>query len=138
MFERDYLMKLIADLLQSIVRSIRQVEKEEDPYLAAQTLETAIGNAVDMDAAVFLSLSPESMASIMSISHTDPRSIEYLVRSLALAAEYNEQAGCHEIAELRKGQAQALANAYGHDISDMMSGDATSAMQAFLDEDSVS
>ena len=86
MFERDYIMKLLADLMQSIVKSLIQSDKEENPYLAAQTLETAIGNAVDMDASVFMALSPESMASIMSLSHTDPRSTEYIARSLALAS----------------------------------------------------
>lgn len=134
MFERDYIMKLLADFIQSIVRSMRIAEGEHDPYLAAQTLEAAIGNAVDMDAAVFLSLSPESMASIMSISHTDPRSTEYIARSLALAAEYNLKAGSPEIADLRRRQAEAIARAYGHDISDM-DDDPFSSMKAFMDEE---
>lgn len=134
MFERDYIMKLLADLLQAIVKSMLQAEKEENPYLAAQTLEAAIGNAVDMDASVFMSLSPDSMASIMAISHTDPRSTEYIARSLALAAEYNRKAGFGEIADLRQGQAEAVAAAFGHDLSDMEDGP-QAAMQAFLDEE---
>lgn len=134
MFERDYIMKLLADLLQAIVKSMLQAEKEENPYLAAQTLEAAIGNAVDMDASVFMSLSPDSMASIMAISHTDPRSTEYIARSLALAAEYNRKAGFGEIADLRQGQAEAVAAAFGHDLSDMEDGP-QAAMQAFLDQE---
>ena len=134
MFERDYIMKMLADLLQAIVKSMLEAEKEENPYLAAQTLEAAIGNAVDMDASVFLSLSPESMASIMAISHTDPRSTEYIARSLALASDYNRKAGSPEIADLRMGQAQALASAFGHDISDMQS-DPQSAMRSYLDQE---
>lgn len=134
MFERDYIMKLLADLLQAIVKSMLEAEKEENPYLAAQTLEAAIGNAVDMDASVFMSLSPESMASIMSISHTDPRSTEYIARSLALAAEYNRQAGSAEIADLRSKQAQAVADAFGHDISDMAE-NPRQAMREYMDED---
>lgn len=134
MFERDYIMKLLADLLQAIVKSMLEAEKEENPYLAAQTLEAAIGNAVDMDASVFLALSPESMASIMSISQTDPRSTEYIARSLALASDYNRKAGSPEIADLRMGQAQALANAFGHDITDMRD-DPQAAMEAYLDEE---
>lgn len=134
MFERDYIMKLLADLLQAIVKSMLQAEKEENPYLAAQTLEAAIGNAVDMDASVFMSLSPDSMASIMAISHTDPHSTEYIARSLALAAEYNRKAGFDEIADLRQGQAEAVAAAFGHDLSDMEDGP-QAAMQAFLDQE---
>lgn len=134
MFERDYIMKLLADLIQAIVKSMLQAEKEENPYLAAQTLEAAIGNAVDMDASVFMALSPESMASIMSISHTDPRSTEYIARSLALAADYNRKAGFDEIADLRQGQAEAVAAAFGHDLSDM-DDDPPATMQAFLDRE---
>ena len=115
MFERDYIMKLLADLLQAIVKSMLQAEKEENPYLAAQTLEAAIGNAVDMDASVFMSLSPESMASIM-------------------AADYNRKAGFAELADLRMGQARAVACAFGHDIADM-EGDPQASMRDFLDEE---
>lgn len=134
MFERDYIMKMLADLLQAIVKSMLQSEKEENPYLAAQTLEAAIGNAVDMDASVFLALSPESIASIMGISQTDPRSTEYIARSLALASDYNRKAGSPAIAELRMGQAKAIAEAFGHDISDM-EGDPQTAMHAYLDQE---
>lgn len=133
MFERDYICKLIADLLLGIVKSLQASEREENPYLAAQLLETAIGNAVDMDASVFLSLSPESMSSIMAISHTDDESTEYIARSLMLASEYNEKAGSPEIAQLRRAQAYAVADAYGHDISDMEDGNSEEIMRELVE-----
>lgn len=119
MFERDYLMKMLADFVQAIVRSMDTAAKERNPYAAARSLETAIGNAVDMDASIFLALSPESMPGMLAISNIDEAGTEYLVRSLALASVYNREAGADELADFRMQQAKAVAEAYGHDISDM-------------------
>ncbi len=119
MFERDYLMKMLADFVQAIVRSMDTAAKERNPYAAARSLETAIGNAVDMDASIFLALSPESMPGMLAISNIDEAGTEYLARSLALASVYNREAGADELADFRMQQAKAVAEAYGHDISDM-------------------
>ena len=138
MFERDYLMKLISDLVQALAKSIIQADEEENPYLAARSLELAIGNAVDMDASLFLSLEPDSMSSMMAISSMDANGAEYIARSLALASVYNRQAGDSHLAGLRMAQAQAVASAYGLSISDMEFDesvelkDAISAMEDFL------
>lgn len=119
MFERDYLMKLISDLIQAMAKSMIQADEEENPYAAARSLELAIGNAVDMDASLFLSLQPDSMSSMMSISSIDANGAEYIARSLALAAVYNKQAGDEQLSALRLGQAKAVASAYGLSIEDM-------------------
>ncbi len=112
-------MKMLADFVQAIVRSMDTAAKERNPYVAARSLETAIGNAVDMDASIFLALSPESMPGMLAISNIDEAGTEYLARSLALASVYNREAGADELADFRMQQAKAVAEAYGHDISDM-------------------
>lgn len=119
MFERDYLMKLISDLIQAMAKSIIQADEEENPYLAARSLELAIGNAVDMDASLFLSLEPASMSSMLGISSMDANGAEYIARSLALASVYNRQAGDDGLADLRLGQARAVADTYGLNLDEM-------------------
>lgn len=141
MFERDYLMKLISDLVQALAKSMIQADEEENPYAAARSLELAIGNAVDMDASLFLSLEPASMSSMMAISSMDANGAEYVARSLALASVYNRQAGDAHLAGLRMAQADAVASAYGLSIDDMKFDDsvdlkdAIAAMKDFLAED---
>ena len=141
MFERDYLMKLISDLVQALAKSIIQADEEENPYLAARTLELAIGNAVDMDASLFLSLEPKSMSSMMSISSIDANGAEHIARSLALSSVYNRQAGDKHLAALRMGQAHAVASAYGLSISDMIFDEsvdmkeAIESMREFIEEE---
>lgn len=117
MLHQDYLMRLLVDFAAAIRRSLERAEQQHDPETAAYMLEAAIGNATDIDGAVLLSLSPESMASILEVSGTEPAVTEYLSRSLLLAARYLAEAGNVDLAQLREAQAYALAQAYGHDLS---------------------
>lgn len=121
MFERDYLLKLFTDLAQAIMRSLHVVQEDKDPQSAADMLDMAIGDAVGLDAPTLLALAPESIAQIMQVSGTDPGVTEYVARSMMLSASYRADAGEAELSQLRQRQAQAIADAYGHDISDMQS-----------------
>ena len=90
-----------------------------DPASAAEMLETAVGEATELDGGVLLSLAPESIASILQVSGTDPRVIEYIARSLLLESRYLDDAGQNEKAALRASQAHALAEAYGIDLAEV-------------------
>ncbi len=130
MFERDYLIRLIAELGAAIRRSMSRATEDKDPEDAASMLEAAVGTAVDMDAETLLSLAPESISTILSVSGVDPRVTEYMARSLLLAARYREEAGDQATAALRRGQALAIAQAWGYQLSEE-DGEAL-AMEAFL------
>ena len=110
MFQQDYLMRLIWQFVEALRRT---VEKDDDPEAKAESVEGAIANALEMDANVVLGLEPESFASILQVSGTDPHVVEYLVRGMALEAHYLDQAGKAQAAQLRYDQACALAAAYG-------------------------
>ncbi len=122
MYERDYLVRLFVEFAAAIRRSWERAEDEEDPAGAADLLEMAVGDATEIDGATLLALAPESIAAVLQVSGTDPRVIEYVVRSLLLAGTYRAQAGQGALAALRAGQARALADAYGIKVDD----DATS------------
>ena len=116
MYERDYLMRLIYQLVESIRHSWVVAQKKDDPQGAAELLEAAIGEATEIDGAVLLALAPDSMASVLLVSGTDPRVVEYVARSLLLASSYQRDAGNDGVADLRKDQASALARAYGIEL----------------------
>lgn len=118
MFERDYLMKLILGYFKTIVIVIKQGEKEKDPEGAADLLEQAIGGATEIDGEVLLSLAPESIASVLQVSGTDPKVVGYVAHGLLLEAHYLMLACDFARAELREEQARALASAYGFDLPD--------------------
>ena len=118
MFERDYLMKLILGYFKLIVVVVKRAEKEKDPEGAANMLEAAIGEATEIDAEVLLSLSPDSIASILQVSGTDPKVVGYVAHGLLLESHYLMIACDFARAELREQQARALAEAYGVDRPD--------------------
>ena len=93
MLEQDYLMRILLQFAEAIRRSWARSVEDRDPRDAANMLERAIGDATDIDGATLLSLSPESIASVMQVSGVDPRVSEYIARSLLLASGYLAEAG---------------------------------------------
>lgn len=133
MFERDYLMRLIAELGAAMRRTLERADGLDlSSSDSAKLLEAAIGTATDFDGATLLSLSPESIAQIIQVSGTDPRVTEYVARSLMLCSRYYEEDGDTALAELRAKQARAIAAAYGHDLPEDAATD--EAVQAFLED----
>lgn len=118
MFEQDYLMRLLTQFFAAVSRSVREQRDERDPKRAAEALETAVGEATDIDAAVLLSLAPESIAAVMQVSGVDPQVTGYVARGLLLEARYLREAGEGALADVRSGQAHAIAQAYGFELSD--------------------
>lgn len=117
MFEQDYLMRIIAQLMGAIRRSMERAGGDEDPEGAARLLDLAVGDATDLDGEALLSLAPESLAGILSVSGVDPSLTEHIARTLMLAARYYGEAGNGEAAALRSAQASAVAAAFGHDVA---------------------
>lgn len=117
MITEDYLTRLFVTFIQALMKARLRAIDEEDMQGAADLLENAIGNAANMDASMFLNLAPESISQILQATDTDKEITEFMARSLMQAAEYRKQAGQTDLADLRKKQAEAIAKAYGHDLT---------------------
>jgi hypothetical protein len=134
MLQQDYLMRMILQLIEAIMKSLETARGDAaDPQASADLLEAAIGTATDIDGGVLLSLEPESVVNILQVSGTDPRVVEYVGRSLFLESSYLDEASKSELAALRAAQAQALAHAYGFDLDANVGAEA--AMDAFLESE---
>lgn len=118
MFEQDYLMRLLMQFMEAMRRSIERADDGRDPAAAADMLENAIGDATDLDGSMLLSLAPESMASVLQVSGVDPHVTEYVANSLQLESEFLRSAGNDELAEVRAGQARALASTFGFELAE--------------------
>lgn len=118
MLEQDYLMRMLMQFFQAMVRSWQLSHEHDDPASAADLLEAAIGSATDIDDATLLSLSPESVARIMRATEVDPAVTQYVARSLLLESVYLFQANQPDLATLRMQQAQAIASEYSFDLPD--------------------
>ncbi len=107
-------MRLITNLAEAIRKTI--FDEKPDPRKSAETLEEAISNATEIDGETLLSLAPESMASVIQVTGTDPRVCGYIAHTLLLESEYLQQAGEAELSQVRAEQARALAKAYDVDL----------------------
>lgn len=116
MFEQDYLMRILLQYAEILRRSWFTAKEDRDPKRAADMLEDAVGEATDLDGNVLLSLSPDSIASVLQVSGVDPNVVEYVARSLMLASTYLDEAGDTALSQVRMGQARALAHAYNLDL----------------------
>lgn len=116
MFEQDYLVRLLLQFFQGLLKSMERHRDQEDPQGAADLIEVSVGEATDMDGAVLLSLAPESIASVMKVSGIDPNVTEFVARSLLLESVYLSDAGNHALAATRVGQARAIAAEYGFEL----------------------
>lgn len=128
--EQDYLMRIVLQYAEILRRSWFKARGEKDPKGAADMLEAAVGEATDIDGDALLSLAPESMASVLQVSGTDPRVCEYIARSLLLASAYLRDAGQGALADVRLEQARALAATYGMDIPN-----SPEEMEALMEEE---
>lgn len=113
MFEKDYLMNLLMTFFRALMRANERRQEKDDPEMASKMLEGAIQEAVEIDGAALLALSPESIAQVMRVSDVDPNVTQFVARSLLLDSVYLTQAGKIEEAGLRAGQAHAIAQEYG-------------------------
>ena len=140
MLEQDYLMRIILQYAEILRRSWFKAREEGDPKAAAAMLEDAVGEATDIDGTTLLSLSPDSVARVLQVSGTDPRVIEFVVRSLALASVYLRDANEGSLADLRLQQARSLADAYGlylpenpEDLADLLDDEGLPGESAIVD-----
>ncbi|MDR1713968.1 MAG: hypothetical protein LBR39_07465 [Coriobacteriales bacterium] len=115
MFENDYLMRMIMQLATVLRKML--LEHPNDPLETAEDIERAIGNAVDIDPDLLFSFDPDSMVSMLQLGNFDEHLSGYVLRSMYYEASILEQAGQTQRADLRRAQADAVAKAYGVEIS---------------------
>ncbi len=118
MFTQDYLMRMILELAGAIRKSFLTAKEDDDPEGAAQLLEATLDGATEMDSSLLLSLEPDSMAAMLQISGSDPQLMAYVSRILLLESHYLKMAQRYSEAELRHGQAFAVAGAFGIPLSE--------------------
>ena len=117
MITEDYLMRMLLAFFKALVEANSRALNQKDMVGAAELLENMVGESSSLGADMFLKLAPESAANILQATGNDPEVTEFMARSLMQAAEYREKAGDVETANLRREQARAIADAYGHDLT---------------------
>ena len=118
MLQQDYLLRMFTALAIAVRDSILRAQGADDPEGAAELLEAALDNSTEIDGSLLLQMAPETFVTMVQLSQTDPQLIGYISRTLMLESQYLTDAGLDAKAELRRGQAQALAHAYGFEVDE--------------------
>lgn len=118
MFEQDYLVRLLLQFFRGLLKAYERRNEKDDPQGAADLIEASVSEAIEMDGATLLSLAPESIASVMKVSGIDPDVTQFVARSLLLESVYLREADNPYLADVRAGQARAIAAEYGFELPD--------------------
>jgi hypothetical protein len=108
-------MRIILQFIAALQRAMRDHNIRYDEK--AGDLEQLVGEVVNIDPRLLFSLAPESLVSMLMIGDFDEQIGGYVLRSIYLEADILEEAGLIERANLRRAQADAIAEAYGFDVS---------------------
>jgi len=102
------------------------------PDMEIRDIEGRVAEALDLDPRLMFKLEPESLVSVLQLGNVDPVLAIYAVRSIYYESDLLEANGDLERAELRRRQADAIAQAYQLDVTPV---DASpEAMVEFLSE----
>jgi hypothetical protein len=121
MLNKDYIVDQFVRFAEAIRLGLEKGAGDGDEDgTATELLEAQVGESVNIDGQALLALAPESVASILRVSDTDPGVIEYIVRSLLLESQLLGESGNASLASLRSQQAYAVADAYRIPLSEDM------------------
>lgn len=107
-YGNDYVMRLIEQMGALVRRAFTRFREDGAVSEPLELTDAAIGMVTNMDASLFLRLSPLSMVSMVEISGYDDRVVVALAEALELQAEIYESEGSLIEAGVRRDQASAL------------------------------
>ena len=118
MLHRDYLQQVIQQFVSTISHSLVRALLDRD-LGAAEEVENAIAELVQLDPATAMALSPESLVVMMTLAGTGDAVSGYAAYALMRLSEAYDDMGEHDLAALRADQAYAIADAFHGNVNEI-------------------
>ena len=118
MLHRDYLLEVIEQFVSTVSRALASALLERN-FDAADEVEEAVADLMQLDRDTAMSLAPESLVTMMVLSGTGDAVAGYAAFALNRLGEAYERIGEHELAEARKAQARAIADSFGASLDEV-------------------
>lgn len=112
MLHRDYLLEVISQFVEGISRSLRRAVLDADMG-EARRVEDGVAALLELDPSTAMSLSPDSLVSMMLLSGMGDSVASYVCYALDRVGDAYDVAGDRGRAALRWDQAQAVAESFG-------------------------
>lgn len=111
MLQHDYLLEIIGRFVESVSDALTCMLRDGDMGRAGE-VEDAIGELLDLDAHTAMSLSPQSLVTMMTLSGVGESVAAYVSYVLERLARAYEKDGDARLAAVRRSQAEAIARAF--------------------------
>lgn len=118
MLQHDYLMEVIQQFARAVSSALRRALAQKDEA-AAQEVEAAVGELLQLDPQTAMSLAPGSLVTMMQLAGTGDAVSGYVAFSLNKLADAYDGMGQQDVAQQRRAQAQAVADAFGASLDEV-------------------
>ena len=115
MLQRDYVLELISQFAAAVKVSLRRAKKDLDPE-ACQDVERSIGELLELDYNTAMSLSPDSLVTMMVLSGIGDSVASYVCYSLTQLSDVYSRRGDEDLAQFRMAQAKAVSESFACDL----------------------
>ncbi len=115
MLHRDYLLEVISQFVETVMRALELAKVKADPE-AAKEVEAAVAGLLDLDQEVALQLTPDSLVTMLLLSGVGDSLADYVTYAMRELADAYDGMGKHDLAALRREQAHAVADSFGCDF----------------------
>ncbi len=118
MLHRDYLLEVIEQFVSTVSQALARALLQRDLDSALE-VEEAVAELVQLDPETAMSLAPDSLVIMMQLSGTGDAVAGYAAYALNRLGDAYERMGDAGTANMRRDQAQAIADAFGADIDEV-------------------
>jgi hypothetical protein len=114
MLQHDYLLEIINQFVQVVIAALTSVRSCDDAAVAqkaAKDIEGGVSDLLDLDPSVALSLTPDSLVTMMILSGLG----ESISSALGQVADIYDKIGDSDTASARREQVAAVSSSFGCD-----------------------
>lgn len=118
MLQRDYLLEVIGQFVESVTRALLSARAAKDKPAALESaveVEHDVAGLLDMDPDVAMDLTPDSLVTMMLLSGMGDALAGYVAFALSRVADVYDGIGETEAADARREQAAAIAASFDVD-----------------------
>lgn len=118
MLQHDYLLEIINQFVQAVIAALTSVRSCDDVAVAqkaAKDIERGVSDLLDLDPSVALSLTPDSLVTMMILSGLGESISSYVAFALGQVADIYDKIGDSDTASARREQVVAVSSSFGCD-----------------------
>ena len=116
MLERDYILMVLSEFVRMVMEALRLAHYDHTPE-AFEQVEAAVSELIGLDPQTALALAPDTLVQVMVLSGIGSTVAGHAAYTLDRLADEYEDAGQEEVAEIRRAQAEAIAESFGWDLN---------------------